>query len=263
DDPASLLVQGGWNGANWLSDLWSYEVPYKEWQQLNISPAPMARSQHVAVWDKAGQRVWLHGDVCRRAPQRDRAMQWPGMMWLPRWTLCNPGHPHAGLMLLPYIYAGYNGTSSTNIEQYECHDPYFHFKHQCYLKQQLWHCSIQHSHHHELHVNINHISHRQQHFRYADNLDRHFQHRHFVTVTTTTATGGWVAVAYPQVPDWVLWIFAIFVAVLVLPVCIVSFRYHLYREVVVPVTIQERLPSKAPQPVDPPRLCVWSWVLLT
>ena len=61
DDPASLLVQGGWNGANWLSDPWSYEVPYKEWQQLNISPAPMARSQHVAVWDKAGQRVWLHG----------------------------------------------------------------------------------------------------------------------------------------------------------------------------------------------------------
>ena len=72
-----------------------------------------------------------------------------------------------------------------------------------------------------------------------------------------------MAVAYPQVPEWVLWIFAIFVAVFVLPVSIVCFRYHLHREIVVPVTIQERLPSKVPHPVDPPRPCVTSWVLLT
>ena len=49
----------------------------------------------------------------------------------------------------------------------------------------------------------------------------------------------------------------------VLPVSIVCFRYHLYRAVVVPVTIQEPLTSKAPQPVDLPRPCVTSWVLLT
>lgn len=48
-----------------------------------------------------------------------------------------------------------------------------------------------------------------------------------------------------------------------MPVSIFCFRYHLYRAVVVPVTIQEPLTSKAPQPADPPRPCVTSWVLLT
>ncbi|CAE7945909.1 unnamed protein product [Symbiodinium sp. KB8] len=314
-DEYSVLA-GGWNGANWLSDPWSYEVPYKEWQQLNISPAPMARSQHVAVWDKAGQRVWLHGgygtglfgDLWTLG--RGRSSVWAevtfagGLVHLRRLQRDPLRRPFgiSGDHYLDYTLQDkfFNSLDLQlhhhKLQLHSLPDKYFthtvvkyHRKHQ--LKQPF------HQHQQQLHdvklehhmqqqyralrvprrvlplqaavllqaaslalqhpapppprVSLQHQAHlaRPQHFRYADNLDRHFQH----TLFNHDKFGS----------SWVLWIFAIFVAVFVLPVSIVSFRCHLYREVVVPVTIQERLPFRAPQPVDPPRLCMTSWVLLT
>ncbi|CAE7706407.1 unnamed protein product, partial [Symbiodinium sp. CCMP2456] len=220
----------------------------------------MTRSQLVAVWDKAGQRVWLHGGndgFMKQDPWRydSSANSWDLVRDIvqsgpsARVSCCclaceSPGLVHLRRLQRDPLRRPF-GISGDHYLDYTLQDKFFNN-----LDLQL--------HHHKLQLHSlpdKYFTHTVVKYHRKHQLKQPFhQHQHEFHFNIKNSRAG---------SSWVLWIFASFVAVFVLPVSIVSFRYHLYREVVVPVTIQERLPFKAPQPVDPPRLCVTSWVLLT
>jgi N-acetylneuraminic acid mutarotase len=57
-----LLVFGGTNGLGTLNDLWAYSLNTNAWTELLPRPAePVAREQHVAVWDERDQMLLLFG----------------------------------------------------------------------------------------------------------------------------------------------------------------------------------------------------------
>jgi len=59
----SMLVFGGYNGASWLNDLWSYNISSNTWSQLNPpNPLPPGRFGHVAIYDSSNSMFIFGGD---------------------------------------------------------------------------------------------------------------------------------------------------------------------------------------------------------
>jgi len=58
-----LLLHGGWNGAEYLDDLWEYTLATDgPWTRLEpIGEVPSARAFHASTYDPDFQRLWMHG----------------------------------------------------------------------------------------------------------------------------------------------------------------------------------------------------------
>ena len=60
-DRATLWISGGFDGGNFVKEVWKYAD--NTWFRFADStvPGPSARSDHVAIWDASNAAIWIHG----------------------------------------------------------------------------------------------------------------------------------------------------------------------------------------------------------
>jgi N-acetylneuraminic acid mutarotase len=57
-----MLVFGGYvGGVDYLGDLWAYESSRNAWTQLTPSPMPLARADHMAIWEPTAREMLVYG----------------------------------------------------------------------------------------------------------------------------------------------------------------------------------------------------------